>query len=401
MWRRSCKLPVVAAFIVAASLCAGCGSNAKYLTEDRLANGLVIILPGIEGHSAINEGIRRGLVAGGVHRGLPIRQWGTPVPIFGLLINQMDFVGNRLAGKRLAKSIIEYQDEYPGRPVYIIGHSAGGGVAVFTAEALPEGRQVDGLILLSASISSGYDLQKALSRCRNGIVNFYNKGDSGLLGVGTVVLGTVDGTHGVSAGLVGFDNFDKPGYEGLYQVKMNNVSKASHTTSTQAGFVSSYVTPWVLSDDWPAMPGNAYLDEVPPTGGVDGSRLAGVGKTNGKSDVGSSLAAADKTDGANVLTGRPLRPRPPTATRKPPQTPSSTHMDETLLAQSRARNGVPKTTKTPRPPIPVVPRRPADKTLDPPHVRPGEDAAEPDDMLPPYGDIEDEADPASIGKPQP
>ena len=382
MFRGYCTLPTAAALLGAAMACAGCAGNAEYLTEDRLENGLVVILPGIEGHSALNENIRRGLVSGGVHRGIPIRTWGRPVPLVGPLINQVDFVGNRLAGERMAKSIVEYQDKYPDRPVYVVGHSAGGGIAVFTAEAMPEDRQIDGLILLSASISSGYDLKKALSRCRNGIVNFYNKGDAGVLGVGTVVLGTVDGTHGVSAGLVGFDDFDKPGYENLYQVKMKNVSDDSHTTSTQASFVSAFVAPWVLSDSWPAMSGDAYLDEVPPTEGADSS-LASTTGTNATSDASA----------ANVLTGRPFKTpaaKPDKTAAAPketepakPATPLKiappTTMDEALLAKARNKRPTPQAT--------ISPRLPTDEVI-------GPDADDP--AMPSY-DPETQADPATIG----
>ena len=100
----------------------------------------------------------------------------------------------------------DYQDNHPGRPVYVVGHSGGGGVAVFTAESLPDGRKIDGLVLLSASISKGYDLHKALANCRRGIINYYSSRDVGLLGVGTTLMGNVDGGHGPSAGLKGFDN---------------------------------------------------------------------------------------------------------------------------------------------------------------------------------------------------
>ena len=235
-------------------LTAGCNSNGDYLTEDRLANGLVIILPGIEGQSELNQNIRRGLIAGGVHRAIPIHSWGRPIPIAGVLINQVDFIGNRLAGVGVANLIKNYQDGHPGKPVHVVGHSGGGGVAVFAAEALPENRKIDGLVLLSASISSAYDLKKAAKRCTKGIVNFYNPDDAGLLGIGTTVLGTVDGTHGPSAGLLGFDKAGEKGHENVYQVKLTGPDTGDdpHASTTHVGFVSSRVVPWVLAEEWPA-----------------------------------------------------------------------------------------------------------------------------------------------------
>jgi pimeloyl-ACP methyl ester carboxylesterase len=381
---------VVAAILGAVLPVMGCADNAEYLTEDRLNNGLVIILPGIEGHSQLNENIRSGLVAGGVYRAMPIHPWGRPVPLVGPLITQVDFLGNRLAGIGIAKIVTDYQDKFPDRPVYIVGHSGGGGVAVFTAEAMPEGRQIDGLILLSASISSAYDLKKALSHCRNGIVSFYNKGDSTLLGLGTIVVGTVDGTHGPSAGLIGFDAFDKPGYESLYQVKMVGVSEDSHTTSTQAGFVASFVTPWVLSDNWPVGSTDAYVDETGPlpTPPAAGTQLA--------------CAANGKPAPAKAA---------PAAPGKSPAAPAGTqpkgHVDESLLAAARAKSLAAKQKASPvHTHTTAAPRLPTDETIDPDDSakprdpnRPSRDEAPADtpaDMLPPPIDPEDEADPAAI-----
>ena len=233
-------------------------SNAKYMTDVRLDNGLVIILPGIEGESPYNHDIRRGLISAGLPSAIPIYNWGAPVPGLGMLINQTNFLGNRLAGVRIAKMITDYQDEHPDQPVFVIGHSGGGGVAVFTAEAMPKERQLDGLILLSASISKGYDLTKALSRCKSGIVNFYNKGDVGMLALGTTVMGNVDGVHGPSAGLGGFVKANssdsaakRDAYARLFQVRIRGGSNP-HAAATDPGFVRRRVAPWISSGIWPA-----------------------------------------------------------------------------------------------------------------------------------------------------
>lgn len=116
-------------------LAAGCGANTDWVTPERMANGLVIILPGIEGEGANSYGIRDGLARGGCNAAMPICRWGWPVPGFGLLLNQTDVIGNRAAGQRIAQMIADYKDQHPGRPVYVVGHSGGGGVAVFAAEA--------------------------------------------------------------------------------------------------------------------------------------------------------------------------------------------------------------------------------------------------------------------------
>ncbi len=264
MPRKKTGFLIVALVSMAAG--AGCNGNSEFLTEDRLNNGMVIILPGIEGYSGLNEDIRRGLLSAGMNYAMPIHSWGRPIPGAGMLLNQVDFIGNRLAGVRVANMVTEYQDSHPGRPVYIVGHSGGGGVAVFAAEAMPKDRQVDGLILLSASISSAYNLTKALEHCGQGIVNFYNRSDTTLLGVGTSVIGNVDGTHGPSAGLIGFD-WPKPGdkqekkqvYGKLYQVEVTPAMSSGdpHASTTRPGFVAMYVSPWIY-DVWPATNARMY-----------------------------------------------------------------------------------------------------------------------------------------------
>lgn len=239
---------------VAALTAVGCSpTTTEYVTPPRLDRGLVVILPGIEGEGRLSHGVRKGLLRAGVGAALPIYRWGRPIPIAGPLLNQVDVIGNKLVARKIAQMIVDYQETHPGKPVYIVGHSGGGGVAVFSAEAMPEGTSLDGLVLLSASISKTYDLTDALKRCRRGIVNFYSGSDIALLAIGTTVMGNVDGIRGPSAGLTGFDN--RP--QGLYQVPWRREMASAgnhggHTDSAEPAFVRRYVAPWVLAAKWPA-----------------------------------------------------------------------------------------------------------------------------------------------------
>jgi len=252
---------VICLAILATSIMCGCENNSAFSTPERLEAGLVVILPGIEGESEANQNIRDGLDAAGVDRSLQIWHWGRPVPGVGMILNQIDFLGNYIAGERIAQRIMKYQDEYPERPVHIIGHSGGGGIAVFAASALPEGRQIDGLVLLSASISSNHDISRALKRCSSGIVNFYNQDDLVLLGLATTVLGNVGGAHGPSAGLTGFNTPDSSAsddkqlaYQKLYQIALSGAmldGTTAHFSTTQRAFISGYVAPWVQHETWP------------------------------------------------------------------------------------------------------------------------------------------------------
>ena len=252
----------LAAVALAVTLC-GCGEaplkdrmdlDGQFANADRLAKGLVVILPGIEGESAANRDIRKGLDEGGVPYALVIYRWGFPVPGLGMLVNQTDTTGDRRAGADLAGGIVRYQTRHPGCPVFLVGHSAGGGVAIFALEALadvPGAKPVTGAILLSSSISADYPLDKALRMIDRGIVNGYNSEDTALLGTGTALFGNVDGGHGDSAGRTGFHNT----YAKLFQFKVNpaNVHKAAdpHFLLTDADLVAAHAPTWVCAESWP------------------------------------------------------------------------------------------------------------------------------------------------------
>ena len=140
--------------------------------------------------------------------------------------------------------------------MYLIGHSGGTAMAVWAAEDLPEGEQVEGIILLASSLSPGYDLSEALAHTRGGIVNFYSPYD-GILGAGTALLGTMDGVHSESAGKSGFEV--PPGadadYGKLYQVPWTPAMReygngGDHFGWMATRFISTYVDPLIRSDGW-------------------------------------------------------------------------------------------------------------------------------------------------------
>lgn len=249
------KARLLAVCLLSAGLTLGCSgaSRGKYGGEARLERGLILVLPGIEGPGPLSSSILDGLIDAGADQAVIVYRWGRPVPVAGMVMNEVDFVGNHAAGKRLAKYIEKYQDRHPGQPVYLIGHSGGGGVAVFAAESLSKDHAVDRIVLLSPSISADYNLDKALRHTRGGIVNFWSPNDVGVLVLGTSLLGNVDGGHGPAAGAIGFKS-DEDSLErsGLHQVEWNPAMEGSgnyggHTDSAGREFVTSYVAPWILS----------------------------------------------------------------------------------------------------------------------------------------------------------
>jgi pimeloyl-ACP methyl ester carboxylesterase len=256
--------------VISILFAAGCSTepfdtNNQYTTSSRVDSGLVVILPGIEGESGANHDIRAGLYKAGLPYALVIYRWGVP-GLGGMLVNQTDVERNRSSARELAGYIASYQANHPGKPVFIIGHSAGGGIAVFALESLDRvsgGQPVTGVFLLSASISSSYNLVPALRMTQRGLVNVSNSGDN-LLNGGTATFGNVDGGRGDSAGRTGFYRsyskvFERPiTNEGVW--KKEGILSAPHFLATKEQLIEKYAPAWILSPSWPpARPGTNPL----------------------------------------------------------------------------------------------------------------------------------------------
>ena len=171
-------------------------------TPERYDRGYVIILPGIEGYSWFNRRIAAGIRRAGLPYAVEIYDWTLKWPLF--LYNLRGSRRHRTQAQKIAAKITDYVEQAPGRPVYLIGHSGGGAMSLLSLATLPPEVRVTRAILLGAAISPGFDVRPALSRTTDGICNVTSYGDWFFLGVGTLALGTVDGRHVPSAGMVGF-----------------------------------------------------------------------------------------------------------------------------------------------------------------------------------------------------
>jgi len=234
---------------------AGC-THRPYLTPERLAKGLVVVLPGVEGEGPLNRAICDGLKAGGVDWGIDLQDWTAP---WGPLYNLRAEIANRQKANEIAIRVAEYKFTYPDNPVVLVGQSGGGAMALWIAESMPEGQDLDGLILLAPAISPGYMIDFALSKTTRGVVNFHSTRDWLFLGVGTTLYGTMDGEHTSSAGRVGFlvpsAGTSPKTYDRLFQVPWHHQMAAAghtggHLASSAEGFVRHYVAPLVLAKRW-------------------------------------------------------------------------------------------------------------------------------------------------------
>jgi pimeloyl-ACP methyl ester carboxylesterase len=238
-------------------LVCGC-SPAKNLSPSRLERGYAVILPGIEGTSYLNRNVAKGLIDGGWPGAVEVYDW-TAGSVFLFPVNLRALERNKHEAEKVARKIVAYQSKHPGKPVHIIGHSGGGGVAVLALEALPPDRQITSAILLAPAISPDYDLRQALRHTEQGVWNFYSRHDVGFLKAGTMFMGTMDGQHTSAAGAVGFHapwGLDDAGRR-LYATKLRQqpysrkMADSGHTGShvgwAEPRFVAEWLCPIMLA----------------------------------------------------------------------------------------------------------------------------------------------------------
>jgi pimeloyl-ACP methyl ester carboxylesterase len=190
----------------------------KRCEPERLDRGLVLILPGMEGRSFLNVSLLAGLVDAGLPCGMEIVDWTTGCWLLAIY-HLRAWKRNRRVARQIADRVVEYRRQYPGRPVWLVGHSAGGAMALLTAEFLPAGEHLTGIVLLAPAISSRYSCEPALERTERGIWSFFSAGDVWFLGLGTLVFGTCDGVHRPASGCIGFAHRTGPNPAGERQLR--------------------------------------------------------------------------------------------------------------------------------------------------------------------------------------
>ncbi|HWL92060.1 MAG TPA: hypothetical protein VNT79_00875 [Phycisphaerae bacterium] len=106
------------------------------------------------------------------------------------------------SGRGLGKDITKYLERNPQADANIIALSAGTGVAVWAVENMQPTHKINNLVLVGSSLSSKYDMRKALLNIKGKVYVYYASTDPVLDGP-VRLLGTIDGTFDDSAGLVG------------------------------------------------------------------------------------------------------------------------------------------------------------------------------------------------------
>jgi len=243
------------ALALAAAAVSGCGQSA-YTKSDRYEEGLVVCLSGAGGMMGETDRLREGLNAGHVYRAIEAFEWSRG----GVLEDQTDIDANRRKAAELAGRVETYQRSYPGRPVHLIGVSAGTGLVVWALESLGPESQVTGAILISSSLDTKYDLSKALAKVTDHLYSFNSVADT-VLSLGVTFAGTVDRGGGLAGGLVGFSPPDSAGNDAkaLYKEKLIEISwwpgdmvlghLGDHLGATNPAYIREKIAPLVLGKE--------------------------------------------------------------------------------------------------------------------------------------------------------
>jgi len=238
-----------AACTILCLLATGCANGPGSSGADRLGRTYYIDGAGNWGYGVFE--IQNGLKRAGYQGNVINYRWS---PTFNPALDQT--VGRpiaRLKGAALGQEITKYLQKYPRNQVNIIALSAGTGVAVWACENIDSPVKVRSLILLGSSLSSTYDMRKALRNIAGGVYVYYSRSDMILQGP-VRTLGTIDGKIGIaSAGLVGLRSPSGGGGK-IYNIGWSSKYErygwtGSHTDATSEPFVQRILARHIISRD--------------------------------------------------------------------------------------------------------------------------------------------------------
>lgn len=252
------------------SLSVGCTPSFSKAAQ----NGIVFYCPGAGNIDMGDQGLRTGLRGAGFRGDVASVIWTLSA---NPALDQAMKFNARLAGERLARTIEAYVDKYPGSPISVAGLSAGTGVAIFACEKLKPEYKVDNVVLLAGSISSNYDVSRALRNIRGKIYNYYSSQDLILSGP-MKLFGTIDGKLGADGvGLVGLS--PPRGRDRVVNIRWRSEFKrygyyGGHTDITSSGFVKNYLadqlTERVGDVEQPRTSVASHLASAPPAATQEG-----------------------------------------------------------------------------------------------------------------------------------
>jgi pimeloyl-ACP methyl ester carboxylesterase len=217
-----------------------------------------IHLPGIGGYRGVDRALLRGLQDGGFDANLKPYDWtGEDAGLAALVATQR----HRAESTRIAKLIAERAARRPGERITVTAHSAGAGIITWALEQLPTDVQVDAVVFIAPALSPEYDLSRALAHVRDKVYILYSPYDAAVLGMGTKMLGTVDGVKAEASGKLGFTmppTADRAQYNKLVQIpyqsewiKLGNIG--DHIGGMSRPFARGVIAPLLARGELPVL----------------------------------------------------------------------------------------------------------------------------------------------------
>jgi pimeloyl-ACP methyl ester carboxylesterase len=242
------------------SLLTGCSAagfradTCRYLPASP-PQGVVFVANGSGDFRSVSTNLSRAVAEAGLPLEIETAVWSHGYGRY--IADHVDHENHLVEGDRLAEQVSAYSRTYPGRKIYLIGHSAGCAVVLRAAERLPPD-SVDRIILLAPSVCTEYDLRPALRTARGGIDAFTSEEDRVVLGLGMRIVGTADRRCRTAAGQYGFTPvIDAPGDAALYQRLRQHPwdpmvawsgHEGGHYGSNQTGYLRAYVLPLLAGE---------------------------------------------------------------------------------------------------------------------------------------------------------
>lgn len=224
------------------------------IVPPRVGRGLVFMVDGAGGFQASSRSVSQTIAEDQLPLEVRCFQWTHGY--CRVVSDQMHAAHLQRAGHQLAQEILMSRHQAPDRPIFLMGHSAGCGVALIAAESLPP-NTLERIILLAPAVSAKHDLRSALRCACQGVDAFISSHDWACLGLGTLLFGTTD-RYWMSgaAGKVGFKPIltcpeDAALYAKLRQYPWNprlscTGNDGGHYGSYQPAFLRAFVLPLLV-----------------------------------------------------------------------------------------------------------------------------------------------------------
>jgi pimeloyl-ACP methyl ester carboxylesterase len=207
-WRKRIVSFAVLRVLVVVAVCGllgGCAVAPYRVTTYKppeTPRGIVLVVDGAGGSPAASQAIASAVKKSQLPLFVRSYDWSHGPGLAVVDVTDVDHA--QCESRRFAALMTSYRDKFPNTPITVVAYSAGTHVALEATQWL-QPDSLDRLVLLAPAVAADYALRPALVAARH-IDAFSSRRDGIYLGLGTTILGTVDGQRGVPpAGRVGFD----------------------------------------------------------------------------------------------------------------------------------------------------------------------------------------------------